>query len=367
MKVAIVHDWLVTNGGAEKVLCNLIALYPDADIFTLVDFLDTDTREEVLGGRQTKTSFLQNLPFSRKHFRHYLPLFPKAVESFDFTGYDLIISSSWAVAKGAWRKKGQVHICYCHTPVRYAWDLYDEYSASLPFLKKLLVKATLQYLRRWDIRTLDRVDGFIANSRFVQERILRTYGRSSEVIYPPVDIDAFSLGEEKEDYYLAASRLVPYKKTKMIVEAFNSMPEKKLVVIGRGEEYEAICRIAGPNIEVMGYQSDEVLIEKMRHARAFVYAAVEDFGIVPVEAMSCGTPVVALGIGGAAESVVDGMNGVHFFKQSAMALCAAVRRFETLRFDPSSVRSSVERFSAERFRREIREYVFQVMEFKGML
>lgn len=362
MKVAIVHDWLVTDGGAEKVLRHLLELYPEADIYTLVDFLDNGARERVLGGRETRTSFLQKLPLARRHFRNYLPLFPKAIESFDLSDYDLILSSSWAVAKGARRRRGQRHICYCHTPIRYAWDMYDEYTASLPWAKRLPVKATLQYLKRWDRATLDRVDAFIANSRFVQERIRRTYGRESKVIYPPVDTTAFRLCEQKEDYYLAASRLVPYKKTRLIVEAFNTMPEKKLVVIGQGEEYEAIRQIAGPNIQVMGYQSDEVLIETMRHAKAFVYAAIEDFGIVPVEAMSCGTPVIALGIGGAAESVADGVSGVHFYEQSVEAIREAVERFEASTFDSLQVRRSVEKFSAERFRREMREYIHHTFE-----
>jgi len=361
-KIAIVHDWLVTDGGAEKVLRSLIDLYPQAEIFSLVDFLDADGRRKVLAGKRVRTSFVQKLPFARRYFRNYLPLFPAAVESLDLSGYDLIFSSSWAVAKGVKRLPGQKHICYCHTPVRYVWYLYDEYTRRLPPLKKQLVQWSLKRLRRWDIATLDRVDRFVANSAFVRERILRTYGKPAEVISPPVDTGAFTLQMRKEDYYLTASRLVPYKKTRLIVEAFNAMPQRRLVVIGGGEEYETIRRIAGPNIEVLGHQSDEVLVERMQKARAFVYAAVEDFGIVPVEAMSCGTPVIALGTGGTAETVQDGVNGVHFEKQDVDSLVAAVERFETMVFDPVRVRATAERFAPERFRKEIAACVRRTMQ-----
>ncbi len=221
MKIAIVHDWLVTNAGAEKVLKAILEIYPDADIFSLVDFLSDSERAIVLKGKYAHCSFIQKLPFAKKYFRNYLPLFSIAIESFDLCKYDLIISSSWAVAKGVKTTKKQTHICYCHTPVRYAWDLYDEYTSSLSGIKKLLVVWSLKKLRKWDIDSLGRVDYFIANSKFVQERIKRTYNRNSTVIYPPVDIDKFTLFVNKEEFYLTASRLVPYKKTKLIVEAFN--------------------------------------------------------------------------------------------------------------------------------------------------
>jgi glycosyltransferase involved in cell wall biosynthesis len=357
VKIAIVHDWLVTDGGAEKVLRSLVELYPRADLYALVDFLSAAQREKILGGRDVRTSFIQRLPFARKHFRNYLPLFPMAIESFDLSGYDLILSSSWAVAKGVKRVPGQKHICYCHTPIRYAWDLYKEYTEGLPPVKRRAVEWTLKRLRRWDLDTLGRVDRFIANSRFVAERIRRTYGRKAEVIYPPVDTSAFTLCREKEEYYLTASRLVPYKKTRLVVEAFNAMPERRLIVVGDGEEYDAIHRIAGPNVEVAGYLENGELIEKMRRAKAFVYGAVEDFGIVPVEALACGTPVIALGKGGTAETVRDGVNGVLFGDQEAGSIVEAVERFEKMVFDPERVRENSRRFSTARFKREIVDFV----------
>lgn len=357
MKVAIVHDWLVTNAGAEKVLKALIDIYPNADIFSLVDFLDDKDREAVLGGKYATTSFIQKLPFAKKHFRSYFPLFPMAIESFNLSGYDLIISSSWAVAKGVKKHKNQLHISYCYTPIRYAWDLYDEYTANLKQPKKLFVQTTLKYIRKWDIKTLDRVDCFIADSIFVQERIKRIYKRDSVVIYPPVDTQNFTFNPNKEDFYLSASRLVPYKKTKLIVEAFNEMPEKKLIVIGSGEEYEAIKKIAKTNILVLGYQEKEILIEHMQRAKAFVYAAIEDFGIVPIEAMACGTPVIALNIGGTAETVIDGKSGVHFLKQTKEDIVEAVCRFENQTFDLVSISKNVQAYNTKRFKDEIKEFI----------
>ena len=352
LKVAIVHDWLVTNAGAEKVLSAIINIYPDADIFSLVDFLSDKQRDEVLNGKLATTSFIQKLPLAKKQFRNYLPLFPMAIESLDLSDYDLIISSSWAVAKGVKKSKNQIHICYSHTPIRYAWDLYDEYTSRLKQPKKFLVQQTLKYIRRWDINSLDRVDHFIANSTFVAKRIEKTYQREAKVIHPPVDVEQFTLHEEKEDFYLCASRLVPYKKTKMIVEAFNLMPDKKLVVIGKGEEYEEIKAIAKPNIEVMGYQSDAVLKEHMQRAKAFIYMALEDFGIVPVEAMACGTPVIGYGVGGLRDTVIDKKTGLFFEEQSIEALKSSVKRFETLTFEPQKISSHAKKFSVKRFKEE---------------
>ncbi|MDD2449893.1 MAG: glycosyltransferase [Sulfurimonas sp.] len=357
MRVAIVHDWLVTDAGAEKVLKALLDIYRDADIFSLVDFLSQSDRDAVLGGRFAKTSFIQKLPFAKKHFRSYFILFPLAIESFDLSKYDLIISSSWAVAKGVKKHANQHHISYCYTPIRYAWDLYDEYTASLPQPKKLFVKATLSYIKKWDIKTLHRVDHFIADSIFVQERIKRTYNRDSRVIYPPVDTKNYAYEPNKEDFYLTASRLVPYKKTKLIVEAFNEMPDKKLVVIGSGEELKAIKEIAKTNISVLGYQEKDVLTHYMQRAKAFVYAAVEDFGIVPIEAMSCGTPVIALGKGGTAETVIDGKNGIHFHKQTKEDIIDALCRFESQSFDLASISRDAKVYNTKRFQEEIQEFI----------
>ena len=286
-----------------------------------------------------------------------MPLFPKAIKSFDLSAYDLIISSSWAVAKGIKKNKNQLHICYCHTPIRYAWDLYDEYTANLKHPKRFLVQQTLKYIRNWDIKSLPRVDSFIANSKFVQNRISKTYERDSVVIYPPVNTDKFVLTQKKEDYYLTACRLVPYKKTKLIVEAFNKMGDKKLLVIGDGEEYESIKQIANKNITLLGYQEFDKMISYMQKAKAFVYAAIEDFGIVPIEAMSCGTPVVALDDGGTAETVIDGKNGVHFKNQTKEDIIKAINRFEDINFDYKDISLSSQKYSEERFKKEFKSFV----------
>jgi len=355
MRVAIVHDWLVVDGGAEKVLRAILDIYPNADIFSLVDFLNDRDRSAILDGKSVKTSFLQKLPFAKKHFRNYLPLFPKAIESFDLSAYDIIISSSWAVAKGVKKSNNQVHISYCYTPIRYAWDLYDEYTSNLKQPKKFLVQKTLKYIRRWDIETLDRVDYFIADSRFVQDRIKRIYNRDSIVIYPPVDIDSFKLHRDKKDFYLTASRLVPYKKTRLIVEAFNLMPNKKLIVIGDGEEYNYIKSIAKSNIEVLGYQDREKMISYMQQAKAFIYAAIEDFGIVPIEAMACGTPVIALDDGGTKETVIDKVTGVHFAYQTKESIIEAIDKFQEVKFNYHNIREHSIKYT--KFKKELFEFI----------
>ena len=357
MKIAIIHDWLVTNAGAEKVLRNLVEIYPDADIFSLVDFLNQKDREDVLNGKFAKTSFIQKLPFSKNHFRNYLFLFPKAIESFDLSSYDLIISSSWAVAKGVRKNSNQTHICYCHTPIRYAWDLYEEYTSNLKQPKKFFVELCLKYIRYWDIKSLPRVDYFVANSKFVQERIKKTYKKDSVVIYPPVNTDKFILNEKKEDFYLTACRLVPYKKTKLIVEAFNKMSDKKLVVVGSGEEFDSIKSIAKENILVLGYLEEDELIKYMKKAKAFLYAAIEDFGIVPIEAMSCGTPVIALNDGGTAETIRDKKTGVHFEHQTTKDIIDAVNSFVSLNFDYEAISNEAKKYSQERFKEEFEEFV----------
>ena len=345
MKIAIVHDWLVVNAGAEKVLKDILELYPNSDIYTLVDFLNEKDRKSILNGKQTKRSFIQKLPFAKSYFRNYLPFFPKAIESFDLSKYDLIISSSWAFAKGIKKSREQIHICYCHTPIRYAWDLYDDYISNLSGVKKFLVVKTLKYIRKWDLSTVNRVDYFIANSNFVKERISRLYNKEAKVIYPPVDLKKFKLHIDKEEFYLTASRLVSYKKTKLIVEAFNKMPNRKLVVIGSGEELQDIKSLAKENISVMGYQEDEVLVNYMQRAKAFIYAAIEDFGIIPIEAMACGTPVIALNKGGTAETVLNGLTGVHFENQSVDDIIEAINKFEKMSFNYNSIRDYSKKFS----------------------
>ena len=365
MKVAIVCEWLVVYAGAEKVLEQILRLYPEADIFCLVDFIPSDKREFLLN-KTTHTSFIQHLPMAKSKYRSYLPLMPLAIEQLDVTGYDLVISSSYAVSKGIITGPDQVHISYVHSPIRYAWDLQHQYlhEAGLEKgLKGWLAKMILHYIRMWDYRTANGVDYFIANSKFIARRIKKVYGREAEVIYPPVDVEAYQMCQQKEDFYLTASRMVPYKKIKLIVEAFNEMPEKKLVVIGEGPEFAKTKAIAGPNIEMMGYQPFDVLKEKMQKAKAFVFAAEEDFGITPVEAQACGTPVIAYGKGGALETVrgLDKGNstGIFFEAQTVDSIVQAVERFEQeeYKITAENCRKNAEKFGIIGFKRSFKKYI----------
>ena len=362
--MAIVCDWLVTYAGAERVLGEMLRVFPDADLFAVVDFLP-DGQRGFLQGKPVKTTFIQNLPWARKHFRNYLPLMPLAIEQLDLSGYDVILSSSHAVAKGVLTGPDQLHISYVHTPMRYAWDMQASYLAGSRFgsIKKTLARWILHYLRMWDARTADGVDYFLTNSHYIARRIMKCYRREANVIYPPVDIDAFAFSEQKEDYYLTASRLVPYKKVSLIAETFRAMPDRKLVIIGDGPEADKVKHLSGGNIEYLGYQPFEVLREKMQHAKAFIFAAEEDFGIVPVEAQACGTPVIAYGKGGVTE-IVRGLDeenptGVFFFEQTAEAVRQAVLDFEQNRhgISPRECRKNAERFAAEKFRDAISAYV----------
>ena len=365
MKVAVVCDWLVTYAGAERVLEQILKIYPEADVFCVVDFIPEDQRGFLLN-KKTHTSFIQKLPGAKKHYKAYLPLMPLAIEQLDVSAYDLVISSSHAVAKGVLTGPDQVHVSYVHSPIRYAWDMQHEYLRESGLdhgLKGWLAKMILHYIRMWDYRTANGVDYFIANSQFIARRIKKVYGREAKVIYPPVDVDAFELCTEKEDFYLAASRLVPYKKVKLIVEAFNEMPDKKLVVIGDGSEYEKIKAIAKDNITLMGYQPFEVLREKMQKAKAFVFAAQEDFGIMPVEAQACGTPVIAYGRGGVLETVSPKISGLFFYKQIDQDVCAAVCKFEHLDTEfASACRCNAEKYNIMRFRNDFKNVIDNFLE-----
>ncbi len=363
-KVAIVCDWLVTYAGAERVLEQFLEIYPEADVFCLVDFLPEKQRA-FLHGKNVYTTFLQHLPFVRHHYRAYLPLMPLAVEQINVHGYDIVISSSHCVAKGVITGPDQLHISYVHTPVRYAWDMTFSYlqDAGLDHgLKGGIAKLLLHYLRIWDCRTAFGVDAYIANSRFIARRIKKIYGRDAVVIHPPVDVDKFPLCTEKSNYYLTASRLVSYKKVDLIVEAFRLMPEKKLVVIGDGPQHQAVMRRATQNIRMLGYQSDAVLRTYMQHARAFVFAAEEDFGITPVESMACGTPVIAYGKGGVRDSVVDGVTGCFFPHQTVESICDAVQRFEATDLKPEDCRRQAEKFQTKYFREKLLKKVKEMSE-----
>lgn len=364
MKVAIIHEWLVTVGGSDKVCKAILDIFPNADIYTLV--AKKEICEELgIPWKKVHTSFIQNMPFSKSHHRTYLPLFPLAIEQFDLRGYDVIISSSHCVAKGILKKENQLHICYCHSPIRYAWDMYNEYlegSGLQKGIKGWLVRYLLHRIRKWDLLSSFRVNYFISNSDYVGKRIKETYRRHSTTIHPNIDISHFELCEKKHDYYLASSRLVSYKKIDIVIEAFNQMPDKKLIVIGGGPDLQAYRKLAKSNINVMGYQPFDVLKEKMQHAKAFVFAADEDFGMIPIEAESCGTPVIAYGHGGSLETVCEGKTGLFFKEQTVESIIDAVTRFESMGeqpFLPSDCRKWAEGFSEERFKKEIKEFVEQ--------
>jgi len=358
IRVAFVHEWLVTYAGSEKVLSEMLKEFPDADIFCLVDFSNGRFREKFLG-KVFQTSVLQNFRLLPKVYRYLFPLMPISIEQLDLSGYDLIISNSHAVAKGVITGPDQLHISYCYTPMRYAWDLQHQYLREQRLnrgVRGWLARLSFHIARIWDIRTSTGVDHFIACSSYIARRIWKAYRRTSEVIYPGVDTEYFQIGSEKADYYFTSSRLVPYKKVGLIVEAFQRMPNRKLVVIGDGPQYKEVRRNAGENVLVLGFQNDEVLLKHMQSAKAFIFAAEEDFGITPLEAQACGTPVLAFGRGGASETVLDGVTGLHFWSQSVEAICDVVERFESMAadFDALTIRKHAEKFSIERFRMEFR-------------
>ena len=363
MKIAIVHDWLDKYAGSERVLEQILELFPEADLFSLVDFLED---RSFIKNKKVHTSFIQKLPFSKRYFRYYLPLFPLAIESFDLLNYDLIISSSHCVAKSVKKHNPQTHISYVHTPVRYAWDLREEYLREAGLnkgIKKVLANLVLDYIKKFDLNTIDRVDYFIANSQFVRKRIRRIYGKDAKVIYPPVDVHKFKLNENKEDFYIVVSRLEPYKKVHLIVEAFTRIRDKKLIIIGSGSQMKKIKEIAGKNIEILGYQKDDVVKDYLERAKAFVYAAEEDFGIAMVEAQACGTPVVAFRKGGASEIVVEGKTGILFDVQSSETIIEAIKRLDMMydRLNLAEIRENALRFSKERFRKEFKDFVEEVL------
>ncbi|HDY5024508.1 TPA: glycosyltransferase family 4 protein, partial [Klebsiella pneumoniae] len=333
--IGIVADWLVTYAGSEKVIKEFIEIYSGAELYSVVDFLSDEDRE-LFKGKKAKTTYIQKLPMAKKKYQKYLPLMPMAIEQLDVSKHDIVLSSSHAVSKGVITGPDQLHICYVHSPIRYAWDLQHQYLREARLnkgIKGLIAKWLLHKIRLWDYRTANGVDHFIANSHYIARRINKVYGRKSDVIYPPVDVDRFSLCEKKEDYYFTASRMVPYKKMDLIVEAFSCMPDKKLIVIGDGSEMFKIKAKATQNIEILGYQPNSVMEQHMKKAKAFVFAAEEDFGITPVEAQACGTPVIAFGKGGALETIrpygVDKPTGLFFDKQEVTSLINAVSEFDS--------------------------------------
>ncbi|MGQ9865741.1 MAG: glycosyltransferase family 4 protein [Pseudanabaenaceae cyanobacterium] len=363
MRVALVHEWLTTYAGSERVLAQLLQVFPQADVFAVVDFLPAEQRA-FLAEKPVHTTFLQHWLGARHHFRRYLPWMPLAIEQLNLTGYDLVISSNHAVAKGVLTGPEQLHLCYVHSPMRYAWDLQHQYLGDRP--SSWPARWLLHQLRQWDRLSAQGVDAFAANSRYIARRIAKCYRRPARVIYPPVDVEQFALNTApREPFYVTAARFVPYKRVDVVVEAFRQWGDRPLVVIGDGPERAKIERHAGPNIQFVGYQPPDRLADFLQKAQAFVFAAEEDFGITVVEAQACGTPVIALGRGGATETVCPDRTGLWFHEQTPASLLAALQAFETQRqhhpdrFTPEQCRTNALRFAPDRFRQEIQQWVAQ--------
>jgi glycosyltransferase involved in cell wall biosynthesis len=365
VRIALVHEWFVVPAGSEQVLQQIKAIFPQADVFCLVDKLKDEDRR-TLGVAHPRTSFLQHIPGVERHYRWLLPIMPMAVERLDLRAYDLVISNSHAVAKGVRVRDDALHLCHCNSPMRYAWDLRSQYLQEAGLdrgMKGWLAGKMLDRLQRWDAATSRRVDRFVANSNFIADRIRRCYDRTSAIIYPPVDTDYYTPGDARSETYVAASRMVSYKRIPAIVEAFRALPDRKLIVIGDGPDREKVAAVAGANVTLMGWQPREVLRAKLREARAFIFAAEEDFGILPVEAQACGAPVVAFGAGGALETVVSegaGRTGAFFAEPTAAGIARAIREFEAGPLPSAATcRANAERFSVERFRRQFQEFVLR--------
>jgi len=366
MRVAIVHDWLYVLGGAERVLKELLACYPGADVFTLFDVLSDEDRAAI-GFEKSRTSFLQRIPRIGKIHRALLPLMPLAIEQFDFSGYDLVISSSCAVAKGVITGPDQVHVAYVHSPMRYAWDLQHQYLSGSGRLKQLFARLLLHRIRTWDAISGLRPDAIVANSAYVARRIRKAFGRGAEVIHPPVDAAPKAAGTPRQGYFLAAGRLVGYKNTRAIIEAFKLLPDEKLVVAGSGPEAGSLRAIAGPNVTFKGSVGDGEMRGLMAGAGALIFAAEEDFGIVPVEAQAEGTPVLALGRGGARETVVaegPGRTGMFFDAPEAQSIAACVNAFLANRslFSRENCQTNACNFGSSRFRQQFKALVEREME-----
>jgi glycosyltransferase involved in cell wall biosynthesis len=356
MKVAIIHYWLVGMRGGEKVLEALCEMYPQADIFTHVYvpemISDNIRRHNII------TSFINSLPRAKKMYKAYLPLMPLALEQLDLRGYDLIISSESGPAKGVIPPAEALHVCYCHTPMRYIWNMYHDYRKSAGLMTRFIMPPLSHYLRMWDVTSAARVDSFVANSATVARRIRRYYGADSAIIHPPVDTNAFSIVDSSEagDFYLMAGELVSYKRPDLAVHAFNAM-KLKLVVIGSGEMLSEVRRLAGPTVTVLGSQPFNVLKQHYARCRALIFPGEEDFGMVPVEAMASGRPVIAFGRGGATETVENGVSGVFFTEQTVEAISSAVRRLEACEINPQKIAAHAEQFGKDQFLQKMRTHI----------
>ncbi len=360
-KTALIHDWLTGMRGGERALESIYELYP-SPVYTLL--MTKDFKSEIIDKSRVITSSIQKIPFSGRIYQKLPMLYPKAIEEFDLSGYDVILSTSHAVAKGVLTNASQLHICYMHTPMRYAWDLTFQYLRQAGIEKGItgrIVRNILHNIRTWDIISANRVDYYLTNSAYVAKRIKKIYNREAEVIFGPADTDFYTPQGDKGQAYVAASHMVPYKRMDIIAGAFSRMPDKKLVIIGKGPEEKKVKSIAAksPNIEFAGYLDRESLRDALRKARALVFAAEEDFGLLPVEAQACGTPVIAFGKGGARETVIDGRTGVFFSSQDEDSIIDAVGKFEGIedRFDSGTVRNNALRFSKAEFQRKYSGFV----------
>lgn len=355
MRVAVIHYWLVGMRGGERVLEQILALYPGAHVFTHV--LDRAKVSEAILSHDVTETFVGRMPGARRHYQKYLAVMPRALEELDLTGYDLVISSESGPAKGVLAPPEAVHVCYCHTPMRYLYDHYPQYRTRLNPVTRAYFSQLAHRLRQWDAISAMRVDRFVANSRFTAARIHRAWGREADVVHPPADLDAYSPGPGgPSDYYLTVSELVGYKRTDLAIEAFRGL-DRRLVVVGDGEEREALARGTPPNVEMRGRVPREALRDLYRGARALVFPGQEDFGIVPIEAMACGAPVIAYGSGGVLDSVRDGRTGVLFDAQTAESLRGAVARFEGMSLGRAEVARHARGFSNQAFREGFRAVV----------
>lgn len=356
MKIAIVHYWLLRMRGGEKVIDALCEMYPQADIFTHA-YDPEGVSDRIRAHKVTKT-FISSLPRANKAYKSYLPLMPMALEQLDLSDYDLVISSESGPAKGVITRSDAAHVCYCHTPMRYLWNMYHEYASGAGLLKRMMIPPLSHYLRMWDVSTAARVDSFVANSRTVASRIKRYYNRDSEVIYPPVDVDDFLIApnSELEDFYLMAGELVAYKRPDLAVRAFNQM-KRKLVVIGGGDMLDEIRRLAGPTVSVLGSQPFDVLRSHYARCKALIFPGEEDFGLVPVEAMASGRPVLAFGRGGATETVVPGLSGAYFNEQTVEAIIQGVESMDKHSFDPARIVAHARQFGRGHFLEKMRAHI----------
>ncbi len=356
MKVALVHDWLTGRRGGEKVLEVFAELFPDADIYTL--FHIKGTQHPSIENRKIFVSFLQKFPFIKTHYRYYLPLFPLAIESFDLTSYDLVISSSHCVAKSAIPSPDAIHLCYCFTPMRYAWDLYHFYFGKkrTSLFKRAIISPIISYLRVWDVASSSRVYFFCADSNYVAQRIRKYYGRESHVIHAPVDTEYFLPKNNGGEYFLIVSALVPYKKVDLAIEVFRNRKEK-LFIVGTGPELKRLKKIASSNVIFLGAVSDNELLKLYQNAKAFILPGIEDFGIAPLESQACGVPVIAFGKGGALETVRDGETGIFFREQTVDSLNDTIDRFQNMEFNKSEIRKWAENFSYQNFREKIKKWI----------